>query len=156
MFDTIFGLPVHALILHATVVILPMASLAVIAAAFIPKFRRWAGPVPLIASVTSLILVPITVKSGQALAATGPGQLPQVQRHAQLANLMIFWVIGLVIAAAALYWLHRTTKRGTKSPNRAVLIAIMVVALVTGAGTLVHVGRVGDAGARAVWGDNSG
>ena len=47
MLDTIAGLPIHPLIVHATVVIVPAAALAVALAALVPRFRRWAGIVPL-------------------------------------------------------------------------------------------------------------
>src|ERR1700712_2592222 len=95
MFDTIFGLPVHALVVHAVVVFLPLASVAVLAAAFWPRARRWMGPLPLIASVISLILVPVATKSGQALEDSRGLDTPAVAKHAALANLMIYWSIGL-------------------------------------------------------------
>ena len=42
MLDTIFGLPVHPLVVHATTVIVPSAAVAVLLAAVWPRFRRWA------------------------------------------------------------------------------------------------------------------
>ena len=76
-----------------------------------------------------------------------------MQKHQALADLMIWWVLGLVIAAGALYWLHWQIKRAgdTSRPSRGLVIAVMVISAVAGVGTLVHVTRVGDAGARAVW-----
>ena len=41
------GLPLHPLIVHATVVIIPLAALTVILFAVWPRFRSWAGPLPL-------------------------------------------------------------------------------------------------------------
>ena len=40
---TVFGLPLHPLIVHATVVVVPAAALAVLLATFWPRFRRWAS-----------------------------------------------------------------------------------------------------------------
>jgi hypothetical protein len=156
MFDTIFGLPVHALVVHGVVVFLPLASVAVLAAAFWPKARRWMGPLPLIASVISAAMVPVATMSGQALENARSLQTPAVAKHAALGGLMIYWAIGLVIASALLYWWHWSTKKADSSrkPSQALVIAIMVIAAIAGVGTLVHVIRVGDAGARAVWGTN--
>ena len=53
MLDTIFGLPLHPLIVHATVVIVPTATLLVALAAILPKFRAWAGPVPALTALAS-------------------------------------------------------------------------------------------------------
>ena len=47
MFDTIDGLPVHALVVHAVVVLLPLALLGTIAIAVRPAWRARFGPLPL-------------------------------------------------------------------------------------------------------------
>ena len=70
MFETIFGLPVHVLVIHAVVVLMPLASLSVLVSAFWPRFRRWAGPLPLILSVVATALVPVATQSGDWLAQT--------------------------------------------------------------------------------------
>src|SRR3954454_11857263 len=67
MFDTIFGLPVHPLLVHATVVIVPAAVLAVALAAAWRPFRLWAGYLPLLLSVAGLVLVPLSTSSGESL-----------------------------------------------------------------------------------------
>jgi len=67
MFDTIGGLPLHPLVVHATEVIVPAAALALVLAALWPWFRRWAGWGPLGLAVASVILVPISTQSGESL-----------------------------------------------------------------------------------------
>lgn len=154
MFDSIFGLPVHPLVIHAVVVFLPLASVAVLVAAVWPKFRRWAGPLPLILALIGTVLTPVATQSGEALAATGLGQIPEVQTHQQLGDLMLYWAIGLLIAAAAVYWLHLKTRAAdsNRKPSQALVAGIIALSAVTGIGTLVHIYRVGDSGATAVWG----
>ena len=153
MFDTIFGLPLHALIVHAVVVLLPLASVAVLASAVWPKFRAWAGPLPLILSVVVTAMVPVTTESGEYLEhAINAQNNPLVQKHSQLADLLIYWSIGLVIGAAAVYAVHFISKRKNAKPlGRPVVLAAAALAVVLSVGALVHVIRVGDAGARAVW-----
>ena len=48
---TVFGLPLHPLIVHATVVVVPTAAIAVLLAAFWPRFSRWASWGPLAVAV---------------------------------------------------------------------------------------------------------
>ena len=40
LFDTILGLPVHPLVVHFAVVILPLATFAIIVSIYWPKFRK--------------------------------------------------------------------------------------------------------------------
>ena len=52
---SVYGVPLHPLIVHATVVMIPLAALTVVLAALWPRFRSWAGPLPLgISAVGSL------------------------------------------------------------------------------------------------------
>src|SRR3954451_6781385 len=65
MLDPVFGLPVHALVVHATVVIVPTAAISVLLAAVWPRFRRWAGWGPGALAVVALVLTPISTSSGE-------------------------------------------------------------------------------------------
>ena len=67
MLDTVFGLPVHPLLVHATVVIVPLAALAVLLAAVWPRFRAWAGWGPLALAVAAVVLAPLSTSSGEEL-----------------------------------------------------------------------------------------
>ena len=120
-----------------------------------PAFRRWAGPLPLITSVAATVCVPVATGSGTFLkSAIHLDTSPLVQRHLQLGDLMLCWGIGLVAAAALLYWLHRqgnTPSDSNRQPHQGIVIAIIAIAAVASVGTLIHVYRVGDSGARAVW-----
>ena len=66
---------------------------------------------------------------------------------------MLWWGLGLVVAAALVYWLNWSTRKpDAPKPSTAITVGIMVVATVAGVGALVHLIRVGDSGARAAWG----
>ncbi|GAA1435980.1 hypothetical protein GCM10009616_34620 [Microlunatus lacustris] len=147
--NTLFGLPVHPLIVHATAVIVPAAALAVLLVTFWPRFRRWAGWGPAAAAATALVLVPLTTTSGESLQARLP-QSDLIQRHAQLGDTLLPWTIGLLVGAAGLYWTHRTTGR---SYPRRLTVAIAVVSVAAAVGTLVEVVIIGHSGATAAWSD---
>jgi hypothetical protein len=152
MLDQFQGLPVHALIVHATVVALPLAAILVALAAVYPRFRTWIGPLPLIAAVISVILVPLTTSSGEKLedrinsASNCPGVREAIEHHSELADWLIWLVIPLAVLAAAGYFLHR---RGNLS--KAVVVVLAVLSVVSAGTVLVQVARVGHAGAEAVW-----
>ena len=160
MLDTIFGLPVHALVVHAPVGVVPSAALAVALAAAWPRFRRWAGFLPLLLSLGGLVLVPVSTSSGASLERRVPPSA-LVERHTQLGEGLLVWVIVLTVAAAGLYALRwqesRTAVPSTRrQTNRTVLAAtglVLALSLVGVAGTVVQVVRIGHSGAQAAWSD---
>lgn len=54
---TIFGLPAHPLVVHATVVMVPLAAAAVLLHTFVPRARPRLGLVTLLASALAVVLV---------------------------------------------------------------------------------------------------
>lgn len=145
MLDTIFGLPMHPLIVHATVVIVPTAALLVALSAMVPRFRGWIGPLPALAALAACLLVPLSTGSGEELQHR-VGDTSLVQRHADLAETLIWFVIPLALVAVAGYWLHR---RG--SAGRALAATVAIAAVGLAGATLVDVALIGHSGAKASW-----
>ncbi len=151
MLDTFQGLPVHELILHATVVLVPAAALAVALAAVYPRFRAWAGVIPPVLGVVAVVLVQLTTMSGQKLydrwAKLGPVS-DAIKHHKHLGQMLIWFVIPLAIVAIAAYVFERRPGTG-----KAVMTAVAVLAVVSAAAVLVDVALIGHAGATASWKD---
>lgn len=156
MFDTIGGLPLHPLVVHATEVLVPSAALVIVLAALWPLFRRWARFLPLGLALVSLALVPISTESGEALKER-VGEPALIQTHADIAEGMLPWVFGLVVIAAALLWWNwnEHTAVAPRAPKW-VALSLAVVALVVSTGTIVQAIRVGHSGATAVWAPATG
>jgi hypothetical protein len=148
MLDTVFGLPVHPLIVHATVAVIPTAAVALLLSALWPRFRRWAGWGPAALAVLALVLTPLSTSSGESLEHR-VGQSPLVEHHAHLAGMMIWWTVPLAVLALVAYALHRTGR--LTSGGRALRVALAVVSVVVAVGTLVQVVLVGHSGAKAAW-----
>ena len=148
--STIFGLPIHPLLVHATVVFVPLAVVLVIGAVLVPWFRAWAGPVPAGVSLVALVLTPLSTATGENLEH----QLPHsalTEEHARLGDQLLPFTIALFVFAAAFWWLTRG-RDGTKSrwPN-ALVVGVGALAVVTAVGTGVEVARIGHSGAEAAW-----
>jgi len=157
MLDVVAGLPVHPLIVHATVVLVPTAALAVAMAAVWPRFRRWAFALPLLAALAALALVPLTERSGEALEAR-VGETPLVEAHAELGEGLLVWVLPLALVAGATFWLavreRRTAARASGvAPARWITVTLAVVALVVAGGTVAQTIAIGHSGATAAWSD---
>jgi hypothetical protein len=157
--DSIAGLPLHPLLVHATVVIVPAAALSVLLAALWPRFRRWAGPLPLALAVVGLILDPLSTSTGESLEHE-VGHSALIEKHSELADGLLPWMIALVVMAAGLYaWYWRQSRRDNdvSSTSRAwVPVAISVLAVVAALGTSVQVVLIGHSGAKAAWSDVAG
>ncbi|MCW2741797.1 MAG: hypothetical protein JWR45_2219 [Blastococcus sp.] len=145
--ETVFGLPTHAIVVHATVVLVPLAALVVLLHAFWPVARRRLGIVtPLLAGV-ALVLVPLATQSGEALERS-VGRSALIERHAGLADGMLPWAIGLFAVAVGLWLLDR---RPAQRRPRWMPVVAGVLAVVAVVGTVQQVVRVGHAGAKATW-----
>jgi uncharacterized membrane protein YfcA len=151
--ETVFGLPTHAIVVHATVVMLPLAALAVLLHAFWPEVRRRLGIVTPVLAGIALVLVPLATQSGEGLEHS-VGENALVERHAELADGMLPWAIGLFAVAVAL-WLLDRRRAGAPADDvsraRWVPIVAGVLTVVAVVGTVQQIVRVGHAGAQATW-----
>lgn len=64
---TLFGLPAHPLVVHAAVVLLPLAAILTIVVAVWPKARRPYGAVAVGMALVSTIAVALASGSGEQL-----------------------------------------------------------------------------------------
>ena len=152
MFDTVLGLPLHALVVHATVVLLPLLSLLTILVAIWPKWRKpAAGLAVLVADVAVYGLALVTKESGENLEARlnqfSPSS-PELADHTKWGDNLPWFALALAIAALVLYL-------GLRTRGPLLVVAAILVVLAGGAAT-AWTGLVGHTGAVAVWRDTIG
>ena len=148
--ETIFGLPLHPLVVHATVVIVPLAAIVLGLSLVVPRFRRWAGVLPLGLTAASVVLAPLSTSTGEGLEHM-VGETRLVQQHAQLGEMLVWWCVGMFVVAGADWWLRRSRRLGG-----AALTAIAVAGVVVSLGTIVQTVLIGHSGAKAAWSDVAG
>lgn len=152
MFDSINGLPLHPLVVHAVVVLLPLAVLGTIAIAVRPGWRHTYGPLVVGVAAAATAFIPLATASGEALE----DHVPDPHRHAELGDQLIWFAVPLLVATAAIVWIDRRRAAGRSVPGPGFLpTAVTVFAVVAALATGVQVYRVGDSGARAAWRDYS-
>jgi hypothetical protein len=163
------GLPTHALLVHFTVVALPLTTAALLLCAFSCRIRERVGIVLPLAGIASLVLVPLSTSTGRDLKAhvyfAGPvGRA--ILRHQRAADQLLPWAIALAVMSIAVYVAGRygprvaapstsgspgAGKQGSLAARSVVSIGVAVLAAVAGVGTAVQVTFVGHLGAEAVW-----
>jgi len=148
VFDTFNGLPVHPLVVHAVVVLLPLAVIGTIALAVRPAWRRPYGPLLCVVAALAVLLCPVATSSGEQLEkhVGDPGQ------HAALGDQLVWFAIPVLVLAAGMTYLARRHPHRTPGPSW-LPAAVSVLAVVAAVACGVQVFRVGDSGARAAWGD---
>jgi hypothetical protein len=148
MFDTILGLPVHALVVHAVVVLVPLGALGVVAMAVVPRWRQRFGVAVLGILTVGLVSVPVATKSGQHLKdrikASGT-VAKQIQHHEDMAKLVIYPTVALWVLAALLVLLDRRGRTGTP------VMVVAVLAVLAAGAAAAQVTITGHLGSTAVW-----
>lgn len=151
VFDLINGIPVHPLVVHAVVVLIPLTIVGTIVIAVVPRWRVTYGVPLVVIGAIATICVPIAIESGEALEERvgGPGKA-----HEEAGEAMIVYSLALLMLLAALVFLSWRNARTAASSNSSSPIVVNVVAGLAVAAALAAsygVYHVGDTGAKAVW-----
>jgi uncharacterized membrane protein len=162
----IAGLPLHPLVVHAVVVLVPLAVLATIIVAVWPAARARYGWLAVGVTAVATVTVPIAMGSGDELRARLPDNA-LIAQHAQLGDGLIILMAPLFVVVAALMSVHlvRTRAERTEGPGataavparwvRPTAITLSVLTVALAVGSAVQVVRIGDSGARAAWSDTN-
>ncbi|UQU65510.1 hypothetical protein COUCH_04050 [Couchioplanes caeruleus] len=159
MFDQINGMPVHALVLHAAVVFVPLLALAAIVYAVVPRWRTKVGWAAVLLALAAPVATFVAMESGEKLrdrmianGMTGP-PLEKIDDHMGYGTLTFYFTLGLAVVTLLMAFLTlRPSARPLPRPA-GVLLAVIMVALAAISGYYVF--RTGDSGAQAVWGTSS-
>ena len=151
------GLPVHVLLVHLVVVLVPVAALLLVGQAWSLPVRRWAGPLGPLLCFGALLLVPLTTSSGQWLQdRLRPA--PLIEKHADLGDSLLPWVVGMLVLSLVVFVLGRRMPEAEQPvvlpPTAGVArlqVVVAVLATAVALGAVVQVFRIGESGAQAVW-----
>jgi hypothetical protein len=151
------GVPLHPLVVHAVVVLGPLAALTGVAYAAVPRWRwllRW--PLVALAAVVAVVAW-VAVAAGEDLLAARPELGPIVAEHHDYGETLRLWAVGFLAASALAAWSMGgpsalASGRGASESVAKVGIAAGVVLVVASVGLVVYVYLAGDSGATAVWG----
>ncbi len=150
MFSTIFGLPAHPLVVHAVVVLVPLAALSALVVAVWPAARARYAPLALGVATLALISVPLATHTGEQLEShVRPS--PLVERHTAMADgllpfMAMLW-LGLAVLVAARVLSHARGVGWARYLAGGAAVMAVAGAITSG----VQVVRIGDSGARAAW-----
>lgn len=145
--DTLFGLPAHPLVVHAAVVLLPIAAVTSVLVAAIPKARRRYGPLVLGVALAGTIAVVVAQQSGESLEDRG-ADTSLVREHTEKGETVLPWAIALTLVAGAVVLVQPARRQFRRLAARAVTAVLLAAAVVAATGaTWTVVVNVGHSGA---------
>ena len=143
IFDTIGGLPVHALVVHFAAVLIPLSALGLAFLVLVPRFRKNFFPLVLTLLAVSTVLAFVAKESGEQLSIRVgyPGD------HASLGDILFPASAGLFASALGWFVIWKTNR-----PKQLQLISGIFV-VVAAIGVTVLSFLVGHSGAQSTWED---
>ncbi|WP_329480747.1 hypothetical protein OG558_00815 [Kribbella sp. NBC_01510] len=157
MFERFGDLPLHVLVIHLAVVVLPVAALTAIAFAVLPKWRwllRWPA---LVLGLGALVCAFVAKKSGDAFVAAVPQLQKLVAVHRSRGNLLLWLVLAFAVLIVIAFLLLSgptalASGKGAKATkSRPLELVVTAAVVVLGVVVIYQTIRTGDAGARALW-----
>lgn len=145
LFDLVDGIPVHVLVIHAVVVLVPLSVLLVTAVVAFPRLRLHYRFPAVGLAVLSGILTVIAEQSGKALQR----RVGYVGQHAELGSALT--PVVLIFGFLSVCWLILTSMKSEKLKLWLAIAGGAVVA--AGLIALVLTFFVGHSGARSAWSD---
>lgn len=150
IFDTVTGLPVHPLVVHFAVVLLPLAALAQIVLVFV---QRWRG------RFATLTLAGLAVGTAASFVAKESGE--RLADHLGTPASHAFWgdvlppVAAVLLVVAGVWWyLQRRDARagGTSAGGSLPVLVTGLLSVVLAVAATIMTIIVGHSGAQAAWG----
>lgn len=149
---TVFGLPLHVLVVHAVVVLVPLAALGGVAISTLTWARLRYGSLVLVGAFGALVSTFVAEQAGEDFQRTSfPQPTPAMATHFAIGGDLLVWVVLLFLGIALVMLAQRLIERNNPH-GRLMLLVGIAVTVVCAVVSVVQTVRIGHSGATAVWG----
>jgi hypothetical protein len=145
------GLPLHVLVVHAVVVLVPLAAVGGIAISTLGWARKRYGELVLVGAFGALVMTFVAQESGEDFMTRFPEPSAEMAEHFALGDSLLIWAVLLFLGVAAVVVGHWLTNRGN-SRGRLIRLVGTAVTIVCAVVSVIQTVRIGHSGALAVWG----
>lgn len=146
LFGSVAGLPLHPLVIHASIVLIPLVAIGALVMSYLPSFsRRYGKLILVIAAVAqvSLFLAKVTGEAFEEILDKDMGN------HAELGEIAPFITLPMVTLIYLRWRLDRSGATvGSAWVRRLTSIALVMASLAS----IAVIVLVGHSGAESVWG----
>lgn len=144
--DLITGLPVHVLVIHAVIVLVPLAAIGALLVVFIPKLRRTYNPLVLVAILISAVSAYVATESGEALS----GRVGLPKSHATLGERLFQAVLVFAVLFIIWFVMERSDQLSSKLKKK-LSNTLKVFISIAAIGSITLTVLAGHSGAEASW-----
>ena len=140
------GLPLHPLLVHSAVVLVPLVAISALVMSYLPSFSRRHGKLILILALVAQVSVFLAKMSGEAFSEI---LNKNVEKHAELGEIAPIVTLPMV---ALIYLRWRMDRSGSTFGSvvirRLTSVALVLASLIS----IIIIVLVGHSGASSVWG----
>lgn len=150
LFASIDGLPLHPLVVHAVVVLVPLSTLGALLVALRPRWAPAYAPLVAVGAVAGALSAFVAARAGNALEAElgySGDALTLLMEHGRWGTYVVNLGAGFALAAVAAVVLGSRLGAGTRWPRVASWVAVAL-----GVAATVFTFLAGETGAESVWG----
>jgi hypothetical protein len=154
------GIPLHPLVVHAVVVLLPLSAVGAVVIAMRRSWRRSLGIPVLLLALAGVAAVPMATTTGSQLYAALGVQNPVIELHMQRASWLLPVALAFLVLLGGAVLTELATVRAevgvhaapAATPTRyRIATGLSAVAALTGLAVIAIVVLIGHAGSTAVW-----
>jgi len=142
----IAGLPLHPLLVHSAVVLVPLVAVGALVMSYLPSFSRRHGKLILILALVAQASVFLAKMSGEAFSEI---LNKNVEKHAELGEITPLVTLPMVVL---IYLRWRMDRSGSSTGSVAIRRLTSVALVIASLASLLIIILVGHSGASSVWG----
>jgi hypothetical protein len=146
LFGSVAGLPLHPLVIHASIVLIPLVAIGALVMSYLPSFSRRYGKLILVIAIfaqVSLFLAKVTGEAFEEILDKDMGN------HAELGEIAPFVTLPMVVLIYLRWRLDRSGATvGSVWVRRLTSLALILASLAS----IAVIVLVGHSGAQSVWG----
>ena len=146
LFGSVAGLPLHPLVIHASIVLIPLVAIGALVMSYLPSFSRRYGKMILVIALfaqVSLFLAKVTGEAFEEILDKDMGN------HAELGEIAPFVTLPMVVLIYLRWRLDRSGSTvGSVWVRRLTSLALILASLAS----IAVIVLVGHSGAQSVWG----
>jgi hypothetical protein len=146
LFGSIAGLPLHPLVIHASIVLIPLVAISGLVMSYLPSFSRRYGKVTLVIAIVAQLSLLLAKVTGQALQEILDKDMGN---HAELGEIAPFVTLPMV---ALIYLRWRLDRSGATVGSAWVRRLTSIALIAASLASIAVIVLVGHSGAESVWG----
>jgi hypothetical protein len=146
LFGSVAGLPLHPLVIHASIVLIPLVAIGALVMSYLPSFSRRYGKMILVIALfaqVSLFLAKVTGEAFEEILDKDMGN------HAELGEIAPFITLPMV---ALIYLRWRLDRSGATVGSVWVRRLTSLALILASLASIAVIVLVGHSGAESVWG----